>query len=185
MPATPHLGQLLDLFFQDPSDLGRIDLVEAEAMPAPYRQLLAHHDHMTVTVEAFHHSLVDVEVLEAFWEPPLYRRKILLRRQRDQAVVQFGLVLLDTSVLPEEATQEIIGGKIPLGRVLIEHNVLRQVHLSSLFRIQCGPELATLFAVPTGTETYGRTARIHMSGHPSLKLVEIVAPLNSSIDVRP
>lgn len=182
MHSTSHLGSLVSLFYQEIDLLGKIDLLNAEEMPPVYQRLLAHCNHMTVTVEAFHHSLVDVEVLESHWKSPIYLRKILLRRQSDRQVVQFGLVRLDTSVLPVAAREEILSGLKPLGRVLIEHEILREVHLSRLFRIACGPELAHHFSTSPGTITYGRTARIHFSDHPALNLLEVVAPVPDGLE---
>ena len=48
---------------------------------------------MTVTVEAHHGSLVDVKVLERKRDGDSYARKILLAKQTDGRIVQFGLVL--------------------------------------------------------------------------------------------
>jgi hypothetical protein len=60
--------------------------------------------------------------------------------------------------------------------VLIEHNVLRNVRLLSLWEIQPGPELRNLFGL-TGSETcYGRTALIYCDGVPAVELLEIVTP---------
>ena len=48
-------------------------LVHAATMPEPYRGLLAHNEHMTVTVEAYYGAPVDVRVLEAGREDEFYR----------------------------------------------------------------------------------------------------------------
>ena len=58
-------------------------------------------EHMTVTVEEFHHSPVDV-VLAKKTVLPHYARKILLSRQTDGRVVQFGIVRLNFSYLAPE-----------------------------------------------------------------------------------
>jgi hypothetical protein len=59
-------------------------------MPQHDRMLLAHEHHMTVTVEKFHRCLVDVRVLATNLTEKLYARKILLTRQSDSRIVQFG-----------------------------------------------------------------------------------------------
>ena len=58
MPALDHLA---GLFYSDPAELGTFAEVLVESVPEPYRALLAHHDHMTVSVEKHHGSPVDVE----------------------------------------------------------------------------------------------------------------------------
>ena len=49
--ATPDLQELVDLFYDSPEELGEFEEVEADQLPANYRQLLAHHSHMTVTLD--------------------------------------------------------------------------------------------------------------------------------------
>ena len=54
MPPPPPFT-LDDLFalFPDRSDRPTVETVPAEAVPEPYRGLLVHSHHMTVTVERF------------------------------------------------------------------------------------------------------------------------------------
>ena len=145
-------------------------------MPAVYRRLLAHEEHMTVTVESFHGCQVDVEVLETRPTSSHYSRKILLRRQIDGAVVQFGIVRLHLHFLEPEVRQAIEAQGTPLGRILIQHNVLRQVQLISLWKFSAGEDLQRLFHVPAGTTVYGRTALIYCNGEPAVELLEVVTP---------
>ena len=116
-------------------------------MPAVERGLLAHQNHMTVTVERHHHSPVDVRVLETQISGDHYARKILLARQSDGAVVQFGIVRLNFSHVDADVRREVESQKTPLGRVLIAHNVYRKIHLVRLWRIEPGPDLVGLFGL--------------------------------------
>lgn len=171
---APDLETLVGLFYADSSQLGTFQEVDSSKLPAPYVNLLDHNEHMTVTVEAFHESLVDVEVLEAKRVDHHYARKILLIRQTDGKVVQFGIVRLCFEFLESTIQSEIESEQIPLGRILIEHDVLRQVQLASLWRIETGEELSDLLKVPLGTETFGRTALIYCNGEPAVELLEIM-----------
>jgi chorismate-pyruvate lyase len=175
-PRIPELASLLALFYRSPSESGVFEEVAAEEMPQPYRQLLAHDAHMTVTMEEYHGSRVNVHVLATHHEGSRYCRKILLSRQSDGQIVQFGIVRLNLAVLSEEVQREIISQRTPLGRVLINHNVLREVELISLWRIQMGADLASLFQRPEGGVAYGRTALIYCNGDPAIELLEIVTP---------
>ena len=65
---------------------------------------------------------------------------------------------------------------IPLGRVLIDHNVLREVQLSSLWKLQPGEELRRILNTSEGQLIYGRTALIYCNGEPAVELLEIVTP---------
>jgi chorismate-pyruvate lyase len=173
MPALDHLA---GLFYADIAELGTFEEVLAEATPEPYRTLLAHHDHMTVSVEKFHGCKVDVEVLAARKEGDYYSRKIVLHRQSDGKTVLFGVPRLNLRLVDDEVRREILSEQIPLGRVLINHNVLREVQLASLYRVTCGPELLRLFRLAEPTVTYGRTAFIYCDGYPAIELLEIVSP---------
>jgi hypothetical protein len=74
--------------------------------------------------------------------------------------------------------QEILQGQVPLGRILINHNVLRHIDLGAVLRITIGPELAKTFHVETGSITYGRLATIFCNQLPAVDLLEISVPLN-------
>ncbi len=174
--TTYILESLAALFYPCLEDLG--DFIEARAddMPAVYRALLAHQNHMTVTVERHHGSPVDVRVLETRISGEHYARKILLTRQSDGAVVQFGIVRLNFAQVDADVRREVESQQIPLGRVLIAHNVLREIHLLRLWRIEPGPDLQKLFGVSSSQPLYGRTAIIDCNGEPAIELLEIVAP---------
>jgi chorismate-pyruvate lyase len=131
---------------------------------------------MTVTVEAFHLCRITVEVLQSWTDGNFYIREILLRRESDQEIILYGVVRLRLDSLEESPRNAILSESIPLGRVLIEHNVLRNVELVELWKIAVGPRLATHFGCPEGTITFGRTAMIYFHNQPALELIEIVRP---------
>jgi chorismate-pyruvate lyase len=173
MPALDHL---LGLFYSEASELGEFEELRAEVIPEPYRQLLAHHEHMTVSVERHHGCKVDVEVLTAQQDGDYYSRKIILHRQSDRRVVLFGIPRLNLRLVDSDVRAEILSQQKPLGRVLIEHNVLREVQLASLYRVTPGPDLMRQFGLKAPQATYGRTAFIYCDGYVAVELLEIVAP---------
>lgn len=173
--ADVELEQLIQLFFDDASQLGHFEEVVASQVPEPSRSLLAHDQHMTVTVEKHHQSSVDVNVLETRTDGDHYSRKILLTRHSDAGVVQYGIVRLNKSYLASDVREEIERRETPLGRILINHDVLREVKLLSLLKIECGPELASKFGFGVGQICYGRTALIYCDGSPAIELLEIVS----------
>ncbi len=170
------LDSLVRLFHDAPHELGRFEEVTASAMPAVYRELLAHEHHMTVTVEAHHRSPVDVEVLSRHSTPTHYAREILLRRRSDRQVVQFGIMRLNLSHLSEQVRAEVESETVPLGHVLIRFGVLRSIHVASLWRVTPGPRLAEWFGLVEPRITYGRTALIHCDDGPVVELLEVVTP---------
>ncbi|HAY81987.1 MAG TPA: hypothetical protein DCY79_19460 [Planctomycetaceae bacterium] len=174
--AAPELAALVELFYERLGNLGGFTELQEQVLPEPYRTLLAHDAHMTVTVEAHHNSKVDVDVLETHRTDTHYSRKILLRRQSDGVVVQFGPVRLNVAFLGADARREIESEQTPLGRVLIEHDVLRHVRLLSLWETQPSAELCDLFGLQQPQPCYGRTALIYCNGMPAVELLEIVTP---------
>jgi len=175
-PPKSKFPDLLDLFYDDPGRCGELLSVDSQQVPTEYRRLLAHNEHMTVAMEAHHESLVDVEILKSLQDKCTYARKILLRRQKDAAVVQFGILRLDLALLEDAVRDEILSGKRPLGRILVRHNVMRSVRLETLWHVQLGPDLAALFEASTGVSTYGRTATIELNGEKAVEVLEIVLP---------
>ncbi len=105
-----------------------------------------------------------------------FSRKILLRRQSDRRVVHSVSFAGALDTLDQAARQEIISQRTPLGRVLIEHGIMRAVQMLGLWQVSCGPDLAQYFDVEPGHLTYGRTALIYCNSEPAVELLEIVAP---------
>jgi chorismate-pyruvate lyase len=169
-------SELIGIYYHPFNELGTHSQCRVEQVPTPYRGLLAHTNHMTVTVESFHSDSVDVEVLRSSCSAEQYCREILLRTHSAGLVVQYGIVRLSLKFLPEAPRAEILEQKKPLGRVLIEHDVLRKIELFELLKIECGAALAKFFSVPQGTITYGRTAILHCNNEPAIELLEIVRP---------
>jgi chorismate-pyruvate lyase len=177
---TPDLEALIGLFYSQPERLGEFEKVSASDMPAAYHDLLIHEHHMTVTVEIFHRSPVDVRVLRKHITATHYARMILLARQSDGQVVQFGIMRVHLASLSNEVRGEIESERAPLGRILIEHDVLRRIRLGRLWRVAPGPDLAAWLAPGYSPPpiTYGRTAMIDCDGQPAIELLEIVSPLD-------
>ena len=167
---------LVRLFYDAPGLLGEFADVSAETMPENYRRLLAHRGHMTEAVEAFHRSPVDVRVLAKNVQEPFYSRKILLTRRSDGKVVQFGIVRLDFRHVSPDVRRDIESEQIPLGRVLVQHNVLRDIQLVKLWKVVPGADLQTYFGCSPQATTFGRTAMVSCNGQPAIELLEIVAP---------
>ncbi|MEJ7594018.1 MAG: hypothetical protein WKF77_20960 [Planctomycetaceae bacterium] len=152
--------------------------VAKEATPEPYRQMLVHELHMTVTMEAFHKCAVEVIVIDQRFENDLYLRRSLLQKKGTDKIVQLGYVRFNFEYVTECVKKEILAGKIPLGRVLIQHNVLRHVDLGAIIRFTAGPGLVRTLQLTEGQVTYGRMATIFCNGSPAIDLLEISAPLD-------
>jgi hypothetical protein len=178
MNPLAELNALVDLFPEGEPLIAQAEHVTGPLMPEPYRAMLAHDHHMTVTMEEYHRCPVDVHVLATREVDGLYCRKILLTKQGTDVVVQFGIIRFDFSYVTPAVKEEILARQTPLGRVLIRHNVLRHIDLGALLKIEAGPGLAKHLQMPVGGTTYGRLATIFCNGRPAVDLLEITAPLS-------
>lgn len=175
--AGPDLNTLFALF--PPGDyLAAQEEVPGEQVPEPYRSLLVHEHHMTVTVEAHHGDSVDVIVLDERHIGDSYARKILLALQGSKRVVQFGLVRIHLQYCNEAVRAEILAKQLPLGRILIQHDVLRRIEPTAYLRVIPGLDMMRWFNLTEPRATYGRLAIIHCDEQPAIELLEIVTPAN-------
>ena len=204
--ATPnddavHCVRALIENFHPVETFGTILAIDSKDIPAPFYSLLAHHSHMTVAMEAFHGHSVSLEVVSVAPDETVgstsYTREILLRspvfndkafgltsrsdknQKKRNRVVQYGIVRINTDRLPQEVVGRIEDGGIPLGRILIEADLHREVRCVCVFEVMPGPYFGKLClgsekqSVP---RTYGRFATISISEQPVIELFEVVVP---------
>ncbi len=174
--ANVELSSLVGLFYRRPEELGRFQEITSADLIEPYRRLLAHAHHMTVTMEEIHGCPVDVRVLEVKTVANVYARRILLTRHSDGRVVQFGIMRLNFDYVTPEVRQEVESQSTPLGRILSQHKTLWEIDLSALWRVTPGGDLCRLMGIGPKQITYGRTALIRGNGAAAVELLEIVTP---------
>lgn len=178
LSRDPSFDQLYALF-PDAADRPEAVPVPAEDVPQPYRRLLVHHEHMTVTVEDHYGGAVDVQVMACRRTGDEYARKILLKLREGGRAVQFGLVRIDLGVCPAPVRDAIVEGKTPLGRVLIQHDMLRRIDPTAFLKVRLGTKMAEWFGCEPGAETYGRLGVIYTGDRPVIEVLEILAPVDS------
>jgi hypothetical protein len=169
-----------------------VEHIPAAMTPEPYLQLLVHEHHMTLAMEQFHGHRVAVHVLDRKTVGDGYHRSSVLTVPQSVAgktagrsggmfpgerALQFGAIRFNFDFVTREVRDAIVAEQIPLGQVLIDHNVLRQIDLGAIVRIECGPGLASIFGCERKAETYGRVATIFCNRRPAVDLLEISAPL--------
>lgn len=164
-------------FFHDPaSAIPKAEVITPEETPEPFRTLLAHENHMTVTLETFLGAPVNVEALEVISVGAVYARKSLLSDPRTDRVVQFGIMKFDFSKCDERTRERIEEARTPLGRILIEHGIMRRLGLRALLRITPDRMMRDYFEMADTAPVYGRLATIFCNGEPAVDLLEVVSP---------
>ena len=159
--------------------LRRSDMVviPADEVPEPYHHLLVHNAHMTVTLERHHECRVALEIRKVRQEGNDYSRKLVLRAGDGGRVVMGGVMRIQLQYCSEKVVREIVEGEIPLGRILIENDVLRWIETEAYVRVTMNSQLQHMFEVDDEHKTaYGRIARIICDHEPAVELLEIVAP---------
>jgi hypothetical protein len=159
--------------FCDPAGFGCLRGVSAGMVPEPARLLLDHSSHMTAAMERVHGS-VNLRVVAIASSGP-YAREIVLENKAGRPV-QYGIVRIDLTALDKDIAEQIRAARRPLGRILIDGGVLREVHDVALLAIAPGTHLRGVLGRPEGAETlYGRVAEIALNGRKAVELLEIVA----------
>lgn len=177
MNPLDELKALTELF-PDPQPLfERAEHIPPALLPDPYRPMLVHDQHMTVTMEAYYQCPVAVKILQKRLDGEVYSRKIVLVKAGTDHVVQFGIVRFDLAYVTPPVREEILQGDTPLGRILISHNVLRHIDLGAVLRLTAGSALAEYLQMPVGGVTYGRLATIFCNKKPAVDLLEVPAPV--------
>ena len=151
-------------------------VVQPDEIPFPHDQLLVHHDHMTVVLQRHHGAPVRVHVLEEHLDGDIYTRKISLTPVgRDDTVVEWGIVRLDFRYMDRAVRDEILRKELPLGAILIKHDVLRRIKPRWFLRFPPGGPVLGLFGDAKRSEpAYGRVGTIYCNEEPAIELLEIV-----------
>ena len=177
-PAV-QFRSLFEFFGDAAPDLPGFEVLPPDQVPQPYRDLLVHEHHMTVTLERFHGRPVEVRILRQVRTGNQYARMILLALEGGDEIVQFGIVRIDLSCCDEAVQAEILAGKTPLGRILIAHNVLRHIDPTAFLKITPDRAMMQWFEIEKVQPVYGRLATIYCNGLPAIELLEVVRPEKS------
>ena len=117
MNPQDELDALVKLFPNEQRLFERAEHVSSASLPEPYKSLLAHYHHMTVTMEEYHKTSVDVTVLDQRLDENVYSRQILLSKSGTDDVVQFGIVRFNFDYVTQSKVMKIEPGQITYGRL--------------------------------------------------------------------
>lgn len=163
---------------------GIVQLISRQALPEPYRYLLAHRHHMTVTLEDFYQKIVTVQVVDSRRKDNLYSREIVLNPKEEDRVILYGIVRIDLSCCLPEVAREIVAEQTPLGHILIKHNILRRVEPTGFYKVIPHRGLQNKMRLAQAEELYGRSGMIFFDNRPVIAVLEILGPANNTISNR-
>ena len=150
------------------------EVIRPDAIPAPVDAMLVHQNHMTIELQRRHGKPVDVHVLDERLNDELYTRKITLTLAGTSRVVEWGICRLDLRCVSPEVREEILSRKIPLGAILIKHQVHRVIKPQFYARFPGSSSVIALFGASNPAPVYGRLGTIYCDGEPAIDLLEIV-----------
>ncbi len=168
----------LDIFYRRMSlAQPRAEEVAAEALPEPYRQLLAHYNDMTPTLEEFHGERIFIEVLEQWRDSATLSRMVSLRLHGSLRAVEFGAIIIYLRNFPATAREVILEGRLPLGTIMAEHDVERRSHPQCFLRFQSDPLMRRALGLAQHETLYGRRNILTTPDSRTLaEIVEILPP---------
>jgi chorismate-pyruvate lyase len=174
LPSRDPVARAADLaqLFCDPAGFGSLRGISAAVVPEPARRLLDHRSHMTAAMERVH-GPVGLRVVSIASGGP-YAREIILENSAGRPV-QYGIVRIDLTALDEAIVEQIRAAQRPLGRILIDGGVLREVQDVDLLEVVPGPHLRGVLDLPEAAgPLHGRVAEIALNGRAAVELLEIV-----------
>src|SRR5688572_7982500 len=100
-----------------------LQVIDAEEVPPPYKQLLVHENDMTSTLEHFHEERIHLRVLSRQERENIYWREVVLELDVTNEPVEFGAIKIHLGSFPAKARERILEAHWPLGRVLKEFKI--------------------------------------------------------------
>jgi chorismate-pyruvate lyase len=159
--------------------LPRMEVIPASALPEPHLSLLAHEHDMTPTLERFHSDEIHIHALRSEQHDGRYFRQVVLRRNRDDAPVEFGANCLDLTLFTPEARWMILQEKVPLGRILKDHAIAHQTRAQNFFQVDPDELICRALELRKASRLNGRQAMIRdREGRVLSQVVEILPPLH-------
>src|SRR4051794_34894622 len=159
-------------------------LVQPEEMPEPFHWLLVHRNHMTKVLEAQYGRPMELDVIKQHLDDDLYTRKIILRPQATDVIVEVGIVRLNFRFMSKEVRDEILQRETPLGAILIRHKVLRKVQPRWFLKFPANAPLLAAAGATFPHTTYGRIGTIYCNHEPAIEVLEVVSGLERHFDER-
>ena len=184
-PAQSQAREILEQFSAT-FDSSEIDpdsarLLDEPGLPEPYRDVLAHAEHMTERLERRYRQEMQLEVLDVRDSKRGYARRLRMRAGSGGPIVLEGWMRVLLECLPVALRDGVRAGARPLGRMLIDAEVERRIDLLSFVAPgETRADWASREDRPALVGTYGRIATIEIEGQKAVDLVEFVAPAVAS-----
>lgn len=155
-----------------------LQVIDAEEIPEPFKQLLVHESDMTSTLEHFHEQRVHLRVLSRQTAGNAYSREVVLELDQTTTPVEFGAIKIHLKGFPLAARERILDEHWPLGRILKEFAIPYLSRPKAYLRIASDRLISGALQLSGTHRLYGRRNTLSDSaGNPLADIVEILPPI--------
>ena len=176
----------LNLFYvRDQRPLPSVAALSEPELPEPYRQLLAHSDNMTSTLEGYHNCELHITTLNAFNDSSDTIREVVLCAKDEHKVVEYGASRIFLDNLPSDACERVNNSDIPLGTILTQCHCKHRVEPVGFFSIQPTDFFTKVFGTASTVPLFGRQNKlIGLDGAPIAEVCEVLPTFNGEVPSR-
>jgi chorismate-pyruvate lyase len=156
--SHPGWAALLEWFYGRAGlELPRLDRLQPEAVPQPYKSLLVHSVDMTPTLEAFFREPLGLTVLSREVQGECYLREVVLTIGREKRPVLYGAIRILLNHLPEGVRRRVLQERSPLGHILQSEETPHLSWPQAFFRAEPDRHMAAVLRCGSAAEAlYGR-----------------------------
>jgi flavin-dependent dehydrogenase len=159
-PTIHNIAALLhpleDFYASAGAAAPRIEPIDGELMPQPYRSLLVHRNDMTPTLEQHFGKRIHLRRLDVRQTADSFYRQVVLETDGDNRPVEFGAIRIYLARFSDAARAEILGCRTPLGTILHDFHIAHYSRPRAFFSLTSDRTIEHALGL-TGTHTlYGR-----------------------------
>jgi chorismate-pyruvate lyase len=155
-------------------ELPRVERIEPDDIPLPYRSLLVHQIDMTLTLERHFGGRVALRPLSTFSHGPWYFRRVLLAQEYTGRPVEMGAIRIKVSAFPDRIRRQILKNDVPLGRLLRDGGVQYESRPKLFLSVTPNPEMMGVFWMREPKTLYGRRTEMIRNGTKIGDIVEVL-----------
>ncbi len=179
-PSKSVAYPLDEFYVRSGLNLPPLDQLDGEALPEPYKSLLVHERDMTSTLENFYREGIHLRLVGRQQIGNDYFREVVLELDSSNRAVEFGAIQIHLDRFPEEARQEILKERYPLGHILKDFNIGYLSRPQAFIRIASDPTIADLLKLSGAHTLFGRRNTLfNPAGKPLAEIVEILPPASA------
>lgn len=171
----PLLYPLSDFYEQSGMPLPRVEHIDGEAMPQPYRALLVHDRDMTPTIMSAHGQNLRLRLIRRERHGDVYARQIALELEDSGTPVLFGAIKIYLDHFAPHARDLVLEGRRPFGSILQDEAIEHSSRPEAYFQIVSDAVVNEALRLSGENTLYGRRNVLwNASRHPLAQVVEIL-----------